>query len=92
MLEKCPDHPLVIIAGDYRDPVQAVLVFENETIYDISTDTIPISLLSFYYVYNLCYPKGCSNFYTFMEAGVFNLDLKNMPTSVANFLTRINAL
>ena len=92
MLKECPDHPLVIIAGDYRDAVQAMIVFENEIIYVISTDTISVTLLSFYYVYNLCYPKGCNNFYTFIEAGVFNMDLKTMVTSVANFLTRINAL
>ena len=92
MLKQCPDHPLVIITGDYRDAVQAVLVFENDIVYDISTDTIPVSLLSFYYVYNLCYPKGCNNFYAFIEAGLFNIDVRNMPTSVTNFLTRINAL
>jgi len=66
MLDHCPMHPIVVMAGDYRNVVQTMIVCEGKIMYDISADTIPVSLLSFYYVYNFCYPKGCNNFYTFI--------------------------
>ena len=52
----------------------------------------PCIFAIFYCVYNLRYPKGYSNLYTFIEAGMLNIDVKTMPTSVANLLTRIDAL
>ena len=40
----------------------------------------------------MCYPKGCNNFYAFIEIGIFSLGVKNLPNTVGTFLTRLNAL
>ena len=40
----------------------------------------------------MCYPKGCGNFYTFIEAGIFNMSVKNVPHTVEGLMTRLDAL
>ena len=82
-------HPILWLSSS--DPVQAFLVCEK-ILCEISTKDIPVSLLMPYYTFNMCYPKGCSNFYTFIEAGVFNMSIKNIPHTVEGLLTRLNAL
>ena len=92
MVSHCAPHPMVIIIGDHKDPVQAFLVCEKKILCEISTKDIPVSLLMPYYTFNMCYPKGCSNFYTFIEVGIFNMSVKNVPHTLAGLLTRLNAL
>ena len=45
-----------------------------------------------YYIFNMCYPKGCNNFYTFIEARILNIQVKNVPLTVGGLITRLNAL
>ena len=90
MVSQCPPHPIVILIGDYRDPVQAFLVCEKKVICEIPSKEIPVYLLAPYYIFNMCYPKGCNNFYTFIELGLFNLNTKHVPITVGTFLTRLD--
>ena len=83
---------MVIIVGDYKNPLQAFLVCEKQILCEISTEDLPVSLLVPYYIFNMCYPKGCNNFYTFIEAGILNIQVKNVPLTVRGFITRLNAL
>ena len=89
MISQCPPHPMIIIIGEYRNPIQAFLVCEKTIICEITTQELPIYLLASYYIFNMCYPKGCNNFYAFIEEGIFDLKVKN---SVGTCLTRLNAL
>ena len=34
----------------------------------MSFEDIPYILMAAFFVYNICYPKGCINFYSFLEA------------------------
>ena len=90
MLSTCP--PIVIVTGDYKNPNEAFLVCEKKILCEISIKEIPIFLLPLFYAFNMCYPKGCTNFYTFIESAIFNIDVKVMPTSVESFITRLDAL
>lgn len=92
IVSQCPPHPVIIIVGDYRNPIQGFLVCEKKMICEIPTKESPIYLLALYYVFNMCYPKGCNNFYAFIEIGIFNLAVKNVPITIGTFLTRLNAL
>ena len=92
MLSQCPPQPVTIIIGDYRSPAQAFLACEKKIICEIPTKEIPISLLAPYYIFNMCYPKGCNNFFSFIEIGLFNINVKNVPYTVGTFLTRLKAL
>ena len=83
---------MIIIIGEYRNPIQGFLVCEKKMICEIPTKESPIYLLALYYIFNMCYPKGCNNFYAFIEIGIFNLGVKNVPITIGTFLTRLNAL
>ena len=92
MVSHCPPHPMAVFIGDCKDPAQVFLVCEKKILGEISAKDIPISLLMPYYIFNMCYPKGCSNFYIFIETGIFNMTIKKVPHTVAGLLTRLNAL
>ena len=87
MLSNCPPHPIVIVTGDFKNPNEALLVCEKKILCEI-----PIFLLALFYAFNMCYPKGCNNFYSFIELALFDLDLKVIPPSVGSFMTRLDAL
>ena len=92
MVSQCLPQPMVIIIGEYRDQLQAFLVCDSKIVCEIPTKDISISLLMPYYIFNVCYRKGCNNFYTFIEAGIFNINVKNLSITVGGLLTRLNAL
>jgi len=52
MVSQCPPHPMVILIGDYRDPVQAFLVCKK-VICEIPSKEIPVYLLAPYYIFNM---------------------------------------
>ena len=91
MICTCQAEPMVVVVGDYREPEQAFLVSENKTVCEIKTGDIPIYLLAMFYVYNMCYPKGCTNFYAFLEMTLFKLSVQ-VPSSVITLITRLNSL
>lgn len=91
VIDTCQAEPMVVVVGDYREPEQAFLVSENKTVCEINTSDIPIYLLAMFYVYNMCYPKGCTNFYAFLELTLFKLTVQ-VPSSVIAFITRLDSL
>ena len=68
MLSNCPPHPIVIVTGDFKNPNEALLVCEKKILCEISIKEIPIFLLAVFYAFNMCYPKDCTNFYTFLKS------------------------
>ena len=89
-MQVCQPEPVVVVVGDHRDAQQA-FISENKTVCEITVSDIPILLLATYYVFNTCYPKGCNNFYTFLEVALFKLPV-NIPSSVVTFLTRLDSV
>ena len=81
----------MVVVGDHQSADQAFLVCENKTMCEISVKDIPIYLVAVYYVFNMCYPKGCNNFYAFLELGVFKLPVQ-VSASVFSLLSRLDAL
>lgn len=60
--------PYILIVGSVMNATQAFLVTDKKIISEISCfEDIPFSLMSAFFVYNIQYPVGCSNFYAFME-------------------------
>lgn len=81
----------MVVVGDHREPEQAFLVLENKTVCELKTCDIPIDPVAMFYVHNMCYPKGCTNFYTFIESSLFMLSTQ-VPSSVISFVTRLDSL
>ena len=63
--------PYVLIIGNWEEASQAFLVVDKQVITEMKIQDVPFVLMSAFFVYNIHYPSGCSNFYTFME--VFTL-------------------
>ena len=54
---------------------------------EVQTDLVPIVLLSSFFVFNIKYPKCCTNFYTFLELTLLdkNASREQLATTVSNF-------
>ena len=59
--------PYLLATGDSG---QCYLVADCVIVHEVK-ECPPLSLLAAYFIYNICYPKGCKNMYSFME--VFSL-------------------
>lgn len=81
--------PYVAIIGE--ETVEAYLVVDKHIIDKFSIIDIPFALMAAFFVYNICYPKGCNNFYTFLEIVVLKFSLEKASPSVKYLLAKINA-
>ena len=81
---------MIVIIGDHREPKQTFLFSEKKLLGEVNIKNAVVVLLSTYYVYNLCYPKGTGNVYSFLEASLFNLNKKSMSPSVNGLFARLN--
>ena len=45
MISRSPPQLMVIIVGDYKNPLQAFLVYKKQILCEISTEDLPVSLL-----------------------------------------------
>ena len=53
-----------------------------------------LTSLSIYWpcsVFNMCYPKGCNNFYAFLKVALLKLSVQ-VSSSVVNFITCLDSL
>lgn len=89
---KGQSEPYVLLIGSYKDPRQAFLVVDCFVVCEIKNiGNVPLALLSAYFVFNVCYPKGLNNVYTFLEHALFNLKHKHITPTVGQFLAGIHA-
>ena len=86
--EKAQGEPYLLAVGI---PAQVFLVVDNELLYEINEKDCVLGLLASFFVFNICYTKGCCNMYTFLEMLLFNTNLSNAPTSVCHFLAIIKS-
>lgn len=59
--------PLVIIRGTAADPKDAFLVCEKQVLSKVAAGDLPIVLFATYYVFNMQYCSGWTNFFSFFE-------------------------
>ena len=79
--------PVVIVRGTYTKFKDAYLVCEKIVLCKITQD-LPIILFAAYYVFNMQYCSGCTNFYSFFE--VLFLAIKPPKrTRLNNFLNML---
>ena len=86
--------PYVIVVGNNKSPEQAFLVMDRKILTEINTEEIPIYLIAVFYVFNICYPAGCNNFYCFLEVVLLSLEepLITIPPAVSNLLAHLAAV
>jgi len=78
-----------VIVGE--SSLQSYLIVDKHVIDEIDFVDIPFALMAAFFVYNICYPKGCTNFYTFLEIVVLKYSAEKAPPSVKFLLSKISA-
>ena len=73
--------------GDEENPTQAFLVVDRQVVMEVSIDDIPLALMSAFFIFNIHYPKGCSNFYAFMEVYTIGYLVSRASPTVKHFVT-----
>ena len=71
--------PCVIVTVREQDVKDAFLVIEKNVICRIPYTDLPLALLAAFYTFNMHYPEGCNNIYSFFEAAL--LGKKHSPCS-----------
>ena len=80
--------------GDHKDCDQSFLCVDKKILMEVPTEDIMVYLVAVYYVFNICYPTGTNNVYSFMEAAVLGLSEPSISItqSVRSFITRLDNL
>ena len=78
--------PYVLVIGELQEPSQAFIVVDRQIVTEVNITDIPLCLLSAFFLFNIHYPKGCNNFYAFMEAYTLGFSLSNASPTVKHFV------
>ena len=68
---------------------QAVLIAEKSVLCKFNVQEVPMVLLSAFYVFNIHYPEGCSNFYSALEAILLQQKIPPRKPRLAAILSRL---
>ncbi len=83
--------PYILVVGDYSQAKQAFLVTDQRVILEVNLVDIPLILMSAFFIYNICYPIGCYNFYAFLEVFTLGFDLSKASPSIRHFVASLEA-
>ena len=83
---------MIVIAGDHQDPEQVVLCSEEKVLAEVKAENAVVVLLSTYYAYNLCYPRGTGNVYSFLVVSLFSLNIAKISPTVNGVFARLNSI
>ena len=79
-----------VVVGDITDAKQSFLVVDKKILCEIEFEGIPFCLMAAFFVFNIFYPRGCSNFYSFMEIMTLEFPLEKASATVKHFIASIN--
>jgi hypothetical protein len=71
--------PYILTVGYVKEGTQNFLVVDQQVIMEVKTSDIPLVLMSAFFIFNIHYPQGCTNLYSFME--VFALGFSSAKAS-----------
>ena len=81
--------PYILVVGEMEQVQQVFLVTDNDIVTEIELSNVPLCLLAAYFVFNIQYPKGCKNVYTFLEVFFMGSPMENISASVKHFLATL---
>ena len=82
----------VVAVQDHSDVKDAFLVIEKKIICKIPHTDLPLALLAAFYVFNMHYPEGCNNIYSFFEAALMGKKHPGRKTCLAAVLATLSNL
>ena len=81
--------PYSLLLGSVYDSSQMFLVVDKVIVTELKNKfDLLFTLLSSFYVFNICYPRGCNNFFSFLEIKVLAHNTK-INSTVSLFISRI---
>ncbi len=80
----CFLQPYIVLKG-----TEAYLVTDGQVICEVDVNQIPLVLMAAFYVFNICYPVGCKNFYSLLEVIVLGNSLKKVTPCVKHMYSSI---
>ena len=83
--DKMLQTPYLLVIGNYVEQLQVFLVVDSKIIMEVTLENCVLILLSSYFVFNICYPKGCYNVFSFLELMFFKSTLDKLAPSVKQF-------
>lgn len=88
--EMCTAQPCIVVRGLMESPKDAFLVVEKKPLCKVPLQQLPLALIAAFYSFNMHYPQGCTNFYTFFEWLVLGKKVPNKRTRLSSVLARID--
>ena len=83
--------PCLLVRGDIGNPKDEFLVIENAVLCKIKDcKYIPLVLLASFYVFNIHYPPGLVNLYTFLECIILQFQAPKERARVNNLLIQLS--
>ena len=76
--------PYILAEGD-----EVYLVVDKTIIDKVASKDTPFLLMSAFFVYNICYCKGCNNTYAFLEVILLQFPPEKACPSVKFLLTKL---
>ena len=65
--EMCTGQPCVVVRESLEEVKDPFLVVEKKIVCKGPPIEVPLALLATFYTFNMRYPQGCTNFYTFLN-------------------------
>lgn len=81
--------PYIAVVG--KESLDAYLVVDQQVVDEVPIDNLPFVLMAAFFVYNICYPKGCNNFYSFLEVSMLKYSAEKASPSVSHLLAKLSA-
>ena len=81
--------PYIVIIG--KESLNAYLVVDQQVVDEVPIDNLPYVLMAAFFVYNICYPKSCNNFYSFLEVTMLCYSAEKASPSVNLLLAKLSA-
>ncbi len=83
--------PVIVVKGSLQNPKEAFLVADKIHICKIKFGNIPLVLMAAFYVFNVHYTPGCSNFYSFLESYFLSVKLPK-KARLGNFVSQLDSI
>ena len=83
IVKHCPNkHPYILVIGTIKSPEQLFLIADKTVVREVEMNSVLTNLLAAYYVFNVCYPRGLVNVFTFLEVFLLHLNPKKVAPRV----------
>ena len=81
--------PIFTITGEGQSDASAYMIVDKRVIDTVEMAELPFALMAAFFVYNICYLRGCNNFYCMVEILVLKYNSEKASPSVKHLSPKI---